>query len=1035
MGQVLDRYGARWNYRSLPQGVEKFFPMNTHTNFRIEKFVIICTEFSENSFFSCLQEIVMPFRPKIDEQIKIAGVVYRFTEHPSAKGMPYGQTGRRATVYQLQDQKNGLHALKVFTLAFRNADTVEQAQNIAQFKSIPGLEACQRVVINPVNETGIIQQQPDLKYAVLMPWVQGFNWQEIILTRRPIDKNTSKAIAEVFVNLLKSMELKGIAHCDLSGPNVLLKVNGQNGSVPVSLIDLEDMYGPGLKTPKKLPAGSAGYAHAQVRGGVWSPEGDRFAGAVLVAEMLGWCDERVRRIACGEQYFDPGEMQTSSERYQLLTQILRESWGEQLASTFTRAWFSSALKDCPTFVEWSRALNPPSDPDALFAELLRAERLGRWSEALTLSDDVLKADSGRVAVWPIRARAQRLLQMEDEISTAWQKAASTGLTADWEVCLKLVNGAHLVVPRVVLYQAQRDQAETELETALRVDEIEQQFQSGSWKEALNNLLAISPDQPRYTALKVNIDQYAQLQANIEKYRQQVKEAYSRQEWQHTLEILKSISSQQPLDAEFQKIQKSAIQEQAKEEELLKNISQVKEWMKTGEYELAKELAEEILVDWPYNSEVLQLKNEIEQTQAQILAINTKLDTARKLIADSRLQEAQDLLSRLPKNVQEARSLSESIHVRLQWQKQLSAAQNSWQMNEVLHLLDHCPPGDDDRPKLRALAIQVLQIESDLNDARSCKDLAKEEILLDQLPWDYPDRSNRLASVRKKLTIYRNLDAGLKSYDIKVVQRAYEQLNNQDLRKQATLEWLRVERARRQQMAATRQMGDLVDARRLLAEIPADHPQKAEFEEWFTQEERLHEQIMLAVERYDLKEWSRLLVTLPAQHSLHNTLITRLEQEQARAERIQLAKSLYDGQTILDELAQVEEEYPEYLQLSSWAAAENGRQAAIRHAMLNGQVEEIEKLLADLPANHPYYAELNEGLHQAHERVIALAKEEEKKQQAKLEAEAKEIERLAALAEEEERKRVSAFNLKADEEMKQAPTVAAEESVAAKNSGY
>lgn len=45
----------------------------------------------------------MPFRPKTNTTININQSTYTFTEHPAAKGMPYGQTGRRATVYQVQD--------------------------------------------------------------------------------------------------------------------------------------------------------------------------------------------------------------------------------------------------------------------------------------------------------------------------------------------------------------------------------------------------------------------------------------------------------------------------------------------------------------------------------------------------------------------------------------------------------------------------------------------------------------------------------------------------------------------------------------------------------------------------------------------------------------------------------------------------------------------------------------------------------------------------------------------------------------------
>src|SRR6185369_1547922 len=139
----------------------------------------------------------MPFRPSTNSKITLSGAEYHFAEHPAAKGMPYGQTGRRATVYQVQNG-GGLHALKVFTNAFRTVHTETSAQRIAAFAGLPGLQVCSRTVLTRQNHPALLGQYPDLEYAVLMPWVMGQTWQEVLLSRQPLTQEQSLKLAQNF---------------------------------------------------------------------------------------------------------------------------------------------------------------------------------------------------------------------------------------------------------------------------------------------------------------------------------------------------------------------------------------------------------------------------------------------------------------------------------------------------------------------------------------------------------------------------------------------------------------------------------------------------------------------------------------------------------------------------------------------------------------------------------------------------------------------------------------------------------------------
>ena len=306
----------------------------------------------------------MPFRPQVDDQLTINGTTYRTTEHPAAPGVPYGQEGRQAIVYQLTADDDARRALKVFKPRYRLPALVSLAGKLKRFADLPGLSVCRRTVLSPQRHGDLLGQYPDLTYGVLMPWVEGPTWMEVLLEKRELSPAQSLTLARSLTETLAAMEERGVAHCDLSGPNVLLPAllpspaggRGVGGEGGVALVDVEQLHAPGLERPELLPGGSPGYAHKTAPDGLWGSVADRFAGAVLLAEMLGWCDERVRETAWGENYFDPAEMQQDCERYHILVQVLREYWGDSVATLFGRAWRSETLADCPSFGEWLVAL-------------------------------------------------------------------------------------------------------------------------------------------------------------------------------------------------------------------------------------------------------------------------------------------------------------------------------------------------------------------------------------------------------------------------------------------------------------------------------------------------------------------------------------------------------------------------------------------------------------------------------------------------------------------------------------------------------
>jgi len=311
----------------------------------------------------------MTFQPIPGATLDIEGKIYHITEHPQAPGMPYGQEGRRAVVYQLLGESDEKYALKVFKTRFRIPRMVAVSEKLEPYATMSGLQACRRTVLTGSGHKELLREYPELTYAVLMPWVDGQTWQEMILDSIDFSPERSLSIARAFSNQLMTLEEKGLAHCDVSGANLII----QSGDIP-ALIDLEEMYGPGFLEPESLPAGSPGYAHRSAPNGQWNSTTDRFSGAILLAEMLCWFDPTVRDAAWGESYFAPKDMQNENKCLDVLKTSLKAHYGERILDLFNQAWRSDSLRDCPTFAEWAVAL-----PEKIIKEYIK-ERIHPGAE-------------------------------------------------------------------------------------------------------------------------------------------------------------------------------------------------------------------------------------------------------------------------------------------------------------------------------------------------------------------------------------------------------------------------------------------------------------------------------------------------------------------------------------------------------------------------------------------------------------------------------------------------------------------------------
>ncbi len=173
----------------------------------------------------------MFFHPNLQQELR----TYRIAEHPAAPGMPYGPESRQAVVYQLPAPDGGKRALKVLKTRYRLPALAGLADKLASFAALPGLAVCRRTILTLQRHATLLRQYPDVICAVLTAWVDGRTWTEVMLDRRGLTPTQSLALARSLVEVLSSMEQKGLAHCDLSGPNVLLPALA-GGTFPIPII-------------------------------------------------------------------------------------------------------------------------------------------------------------------------------------------------------------------------------------------------------------------------------------------------------------------------------------------------------------------------------------------------------------------------------------------------------------------------------------------------------------------------------------------------------------------------------------------------------------------------------------------------------------------------------------------------------------------------------------------------------------------------------------------------------------------------------
>jgi serine/threonine protein kinase len=316
------------------------------------------------------------FNPQPGAQISIGETPYEFISHhffPEDSHGVYIIEGQEAFIWPLHNLKDRTFwALKVLKPGYRSGRIARVTVTLRNYIKVSGFFLSRRICLTRPEYDRIIAVFPDLEYAILMPWLPWKTWAGLIRSPEASAAYTFQQaldLAQVTAQALFELEQRGCAHTDIAGSNTMYRQDFKQ----IELLDLEGLYVPGLPPPKKLSYGSPGYQHRRPgKYGQYSPYGDRFAGAILLIEMLTWWNPLIRGLTApsAATLFQPEELQQSSgPRWQMVRDLF---WSLDktgaLLDLFDTTWHAANPQLCPDFATWVAVLqqiapdNPLSSP-------------------------------------------------------------------------------------------------------------------------------------------------------------------------------------------------------------------------------------------------------------------------------------------------------------------------------------------------------------------------------------------------------------------------------------------------------------------------------------------------------------------------------------------------------------------------------------------------------------------------------------------------------------------------------------------------
>lgn len=299
----------------------------------------------------------MSFEPEPGTGINLGGENIQFIPlEPSgpASVFVYAESGREGIVYKVSNDRE-FYALKVFYPQYRDKRLLETTEKLSRFKELEGFRVAERKVINQEMHPRVVDKHPDLNYAVLMPWIEGTVWGNLMVDMdTSLQRENYFQIIQALARVVCNLESQGLAHCDLSNNNFLIAPDFSS----IQLVDIENMYAPGMPRPiPDISYGTIGYRTPWIaKDGLWGGDSDRFAFAILCSEICTWHNQEIRENrAENSSFFAEDEIGEICERYTLMIKYLGDL-NQQLAILLEQAWLAKDSSQCPSVSQWMNVI-------------------------------------------------------------------------------------------------------------------------------------------------------------------------------------------------------------------------------------------------------------------------------------------------------------------------------------------------------------------------------------------------------------------------------------------------------------------------------------------------------------------------------------------------------------------------------------------------------------------------------------------------------------------------------------------------------
>jgi hypothetical protein len=303
-------------------------------------------------------KILPDFHPVLGTPLLIQSHFYEFVPHSVLPNEVQHIVRERASIYQLRRYPDGsLWALKVSHPGYRDPRVAQHTAWLQQFQHLPGLRTAGRLCLTRATCSDLLNAQPALEWAVLMPWIEGPTWAGFMDDAQLSVAYTMQQAQDLALTMaytLWSLETHHLTHTDIAGDNVIVI-----SPTRIEFIDIDGMYEHGAPLPPFPSRGWRGYQHRNLdQRGNCRPDGDRYAGAILLTEMLTWWNPLVRALTEGDSYFERGPQEQPDllqKRLKAVRATLRQIHPE-LRQLFLHAWNSNDLANCPDFASWLMAI-------------------------------------------------------------------------------------------------------------------------------------------------------------------------------------------------------------------------------------------------------------------------------------------------------------------------------------------------------------------------------------------------------------------------------------------------------------------------------------------------------------------------------------------------------------------------------------------------------------------------------------------------------------------------------------------------------